>query len=144
LNRPCFKWRCRGGGWKQKFSVQPAVSFEIVAKQENIKFYIWTPNKLKDLVEKQVHGAYPDAEIKEVSEYNIFTEDGKVAYKSIQLKRSNFYPLKTFKELPTDPLAALTSALAKMGEGEAAAVQILISPAKPSWQKEARKFISDT
>ena len=132
------------GGWKQKFSVQPAISFEIVAKQEDIKFYIWTPNKLKDLVEKQVHGAYPDAEIEEVPEYNIFSEDGKVAYKSIQLKRSNFYPLKTFKELPTDPLAAITSALAKMGEGEAAAVQILISPAKPSWQKEARKFISDT
>ena len=132
------------GGWKQKFSVQPAVSFEIVAKQEDIKFYIWTPNKLKDLVEKQVHGAYPDAEIEEVPEYNIFTEDGKVAYKSIQLKRSNFYPLKTFKELPTDPLAAITSALAKMGEEEAAAVQMLISPAKPSWQKEARKFISDT
>ncbi len=132
------------GGWKQKFSVQPAISFEIVAKQEDIKFYIWTQNMLKDLIEKQVHGAYPDAEIEEVPEYNIFTEDGKVAYKSIQLKRSNFYPLKTFKELPTDPLAAITSALAKMGEGEAAAVQILISPAKPSWQKEARKFISDT
>lgn len=132
------------GGWKQRFSVQPAISFEIVAKQEDIKFYIWTPNKVKDLVEKQVHGAYPDAEIEEVPEYNIFTEDGKVAYKSIQLKRNNFYPLKTFKELPTDPLAALTSTLAKMGEGEAAAVQILISPAKPSWQKEARKFISDT
>ncbi|RLC32958.1 hypothetical protein DRH13_00560 [Candidatus Woesebacteria bacterium] len=132
------------GGWKQKFSVQPTISFEIVAKQEEIKFYVWTPNKLKDLVEKQVHGAYPDAEIEEVPEYNIFTESGKVAHKSIQLKRSNFYPLKTFKELPTDPLAAITSALAKMGEGEAAAVQILISPAKPSWQKEARKFISDT
>lgn len=132
------------GGWKQRFSVQPAISFEIVAKQEDIKFYIWTPNKVKDLVEKQVHGAYPDAEIEEVPEYNIFTEDGKVAYKSIQLKRNNFYPLKTFKELPTDPLAALTSTLAKMGEGEAAAVQILISPAKPSWQGEARKFISDT
>jgi hypothetical protein len=132
------------GGWKQKFSVQPTISFEIVAKQEDIKFYIWTPNKLKDLVEKQVHGAYPDAEIEEVPEYNIFTEDGKVAHKSIQLKRSNFYPLKTFKELPTDPLAAITSALAKMGEGEAAAVQMLISPAKPSWQKEARKYISDT
>lgn len=132
------------GGWKQKFSVQPTISFEIVAKQEDIKFYIWTPNKLKDLVEKQVHGAYPDAEIEEVPEYNIFTEDGKVAHKSIQLKRSNFYPLKTFKELPTDPLASITSALAKMGEGEAAAVQMLISPAKPSWQKEAKKYISDT
>jgi hypothetical protein len=132
------------GGWKQRFSVQPTISFEIVARQEDIRFYVWTPEKLKDLVEKQVHGAYPDAEILEVPEYNIFTEDGKVAYKSLQLRAGNFYPLKTFRELPTDPLAAVTSALAKMGEGEAAAIQILISPADSSWQKEGKGFISNT
>ncbi|MEK7112890.1 MAG: type IV secretion system DNA-binding domain-containing protein [Patescibacteria group bacterium] len=132
------------GGWKQKFSVQSAISFEIVGGKEDIRFYVWTPKSLKDLVEKQIHGAYPDAEVLEVPEYNIFSEQGKVAYKSLQLSRGSFYPLKTFKELPTDPMAALTSALAKMGEGESAAIQILVSPADSSWQKEGRKFISDT
>jgi len=132
------------GGWKQKFSVQPAVSFEIVAKKEDIRFYVWTPRELKDLMEKLIHGAYPDAEVLEVEEHNIFFEAGKVAYKSFQISRSNFYPLKTFKELPTDPLASLTSSLAKMGEGEGAAIQILVSPADSSWQKEGRRFISDT
>ncbi|MFZ5932694.1 MAG: type IV secretory system conjugative DNA transfer family protein [Patescibacteria group bacterium] len=132
------------GGWRRKFSVEPPVSFEIVAKKEDIRFYVWAPKKFKDLVEKLIHGAYPDAEVVEVPEYNIFSEKGKVAYKSLQLSHSNFYPLKTFKELPTDPLAALTSALAKMGEGEAAAIQILVSPAASDWQKEGRKFISET
>src|SRR4030042_3112117 len=132
------------GGFKQKFSVQPTVSFEIVAKKEDIRFYVWTSRKLKDLVEKQIHGAYPEAEVVEVEEYNIFPEKGKVAYKSFQLSRGNFYPIKTYKELPTDSLALLTSALAKMGEGEAAAIQILVSPADFSWKKEGRNFISDT
>jgi len=132
------------GGFKQKFSIQPTVSFEIVAKKEDIRFYVWTSRKLKDLVEKQIHGAYPDAEVVEVEEYSIFPEKGKVAYKSFQLSRGNFYPIKTYKELPTDPLALLTSALAKMGEGEAAAIQILVSPVDSSWQKEGRSFISDT
>jgi len=132
------------GGWKQKFSFQPTVSFEIVAKSEDIKFYVWTPKKLQDLIEKQIHGAYPDAEIVEVQEYNIFSEEGKVAYKSLQLKKSNFYPIKNFKDLPTDPLASLTSALAKMGEKEAAAIQILISPADSSWQGEGSSFVSQT
>ena len=27
------------GGWKQKYKTQPNISFEIVAKQEDIKFY---------------------------------------------------------------------------------------------------------
>jgi len=132
------------GGFKQKFTAQPTVSFEIVGKKEDIRFYVWTPSKLKDLVEKQIHGAYPEAEVTEVEEYNIFSEEGKVAYKSFQLSRGNFYPVKTFKDLPTDALASLTSALAKMGEGEAAAIQILVSPADSSWQSEGRKYISDT
>lgn len=132
------------GGWKQRFSTQPTVSFEIVAKQEDIRFYVWSPKKLQDLVEKQIHGAYPDAEITEVPEYNIFSDDAKVAYKSLQLKKKNYYPLKTYKDLPTDPLASVTSALAKMGEEEAAAIQILVSPAGSDWQKEGSSFISET
>lgn len=131
------------GGWKQKFDIQPTVSFEIVAKQEDIRFYVWAPKKIKDLVEKQIHGSYPDAEILEVDEYNIFTNDGHVAYKSFQLGKSNFYPIKTFKDLATDPMTGVSASLAKMGSGEAAAVQILISPAESTWQKEGSKFISD-
>lgn len=132
------------GGWKQEFDIQPSVSFEIVAKQEDIRFYVWTPKKNKDLVEKQIHGSYPDAEILEVDEYNIFTSEGKVAYKAFQLGKSNFYPLKTFKDLATDPMTGITATLAKMGPGEAAAIQVLISPAESDWQKEGGKFVSDT
>lgn len=132
------------GGWKQKYSFQPAISFEIVAKHEDIRFYVWTPKKYKDLLEKQIHGSYPDAEILEVQEYNIFTEHGKVAYKSLQLSKENFYPIKTFKELPTDPMATLTSALAKMGNDEAAAIQLLVSPTESEWQKEGSSFVSGT
>mgnify|MGYP001581383127 CR=1 FL=1 len=133
------------GGWKQKYtSTQPTVAFELVAKQEDIRFYVWTSKKYQDLIEKQIHGAYPDAEILEITEYNIFPENGYVAYKSLQLKKENYYPIKNYKDLPTDPLALLTSALAKMGKGEAAAVQILISPADSTWQKNGSAFISTT
>src|SRR4030066_2494030 len=122
------------GGWKQKFSVQPTISFEIVAKREDIKFYIWTPKTLEDLIEKQIHGGFPDAEVIEVPEYNIFNEEGKVAYKSLQLKSEDYKPIKTYKELATDPLSSITSAIAKMGLGEAAAIQIIVSPAESLWQ----------
>ena len=66
------------GGWQQKYKQQPTVSFEIVARQEDIRFYIVLPEKLRDLVEKQIHGGYPGAEIRVVEEPNIFTPDGKV------------------------------------------------------------------
>src|SRR3989344_347774 len=104
------------GGWQQKMlSTQPAISFEIVGRLEDIRFYVWTPKEFQDLIEKQINGAYPDAEIIVVPEYNIFPDNAKVAYAGLQLKSDNFHPIKTFKELPTDPLSTLTSALAKMG-----------------------------
>jgi len=132
-------------GWKQKYtSTQPVISFEVVAKQEDIRFYVWVPKPYQDLVEKQIHGSYSDADITEVPEYNLFTENGYVAYKSLQLKKENYYPIKTFKDLPTDPLSSLTSALAKMGAGESAAIQLIISPADSEWQKSGSSFISQT
>lgn len=133
------------GGWQQKMlATQPAVSFEVVARQEDIRFFVWTPKEYKDLIEKQIHGAYPDAEVIEVPEYNIFPEKGKVAYVALQLKKENYYPIKIFKDLPTDALSLITSALAKMGKDEAAVIQILISPSESEWQKGGSSFISET
>ncbi len=132
------------GGWKQNFDIQPTISFELVAQKEDIRFYVWVPKKYQDLIEKTIHGAYPDAMILEVPEYNIFTEEGKVAYKSLQLKKDNLYPIRLYKDMPIDPLSAVTSALAKMGENESAAIQIVLSPTEIPWQKEGRDFISST
>ena len=131
-------------GFSMRFKTQPIISFEIVAKPEDIRFYVWVYSEYRDLVEKQIHGAYSDAHVVEVPEYEIFSENGKVAYKALQLRKDAFYPLKTFKELPTDPLATLTAAMGKMGEGEAAAVQILVSPADSGWQEAGRKYIGET
>lgn len=134
----------RKSGWKMKFKAQPAISLEIVGRPEDIRFYMWVPKDYRDLLEKQIHGAYSDAHIIEVPEYDIFTEEGKVAYKSLQLRKDNFYPIKTYKDLPTDSLAAITSAIGKMSSGEAAAIQILVSPADSSWASGGREFISST
>ena len=61
-------------GFKSKFNAQDHFAFEIVALKEDIRFYVHCHKKLKDLVEKQIHGAYPGADVKEVDEYNIFSE----------------------------------------------------------------------
>lgn len=120
---------------------QPHISFEIVALPESIRFYISCHKKHQDLIEKQINGAYPDAEIKEIPEYNIFSENGQVAYAALKLRSGNHFPIKTYRDLPTDPMSALTSALAKMSEGEGAAIQILISPAENHWKDSGKAFL---
>jgi hypothetical protein len=120
---------------------QPHLSFEIVALPESIKFYVSCHKKYQDLIEKQINGAYPDASVKEVPEYNIFSETGQVAYSMYKLRASNYLPIKSYKELPTDPLSSLTSALAKMQPGEGAVVQMIIAPAEGEWKNSGKAFL---
>ncbi len=123
---------------------QPHFSFEIVARQEDIRFYVSVPRKLMDLVEKQIHGAYPGADIKEVEEYSIFSQNGKVAFAALRLKNANHMPIRVFRDLPTDPLSSITSVLAKMREGEGAVIQLLIQPTGSKWRSLGRSYISKT
>lgn len=131
----------KSGGWFKAFLAQPHISFEIVALHESIKFYVSCHKSYKDLIEKQINGAYADAEIKEVQEYNIFSEAGKTAYTQFVLKNANYFPIKTFKELSTDSLSAITSALARMQPGEGAVVQILIAPTASDWKEKGKAWL---
>ena len=132
------------GGWFNFLKTQPHLSFEIVAKHEDIRFYVSVPEKLRDMVEKQINGAYPDAEITQVQEYNIFSEEGKVAFAELEIRDSPYLSLKVYKDLSTDPLSAITAALAKMGKDEGAAIQILISPAESKWRSQGKSYLSST
>lgn len=146
----------RGSGKFENFKPQPHLSFEIVGMPGDIRFYVHVPAKYRDFVEKQINGAYPEADIVQVNdpaakqreggvigtEYNIFSEDGKVAFMYTNLKSSDYLPLKVFKDLPIDPLSSLTSVLAKMQEGEGAAIQILLRPADDKWVKAGRSYLA--
>lgn len=143
----------RKSGRFARFHPQPHISFEIVGKPGDIRYYVHVPKKLRDLVEKQINGAYPDADISVVdeadvkqkgvigNEYNIFSEDGKVAFASWRPKGPAYAPLKNYKDMAVDGMSMITSTLAKMQEGEGAAIQILLSPADPKWKKAGRAHI---
>ncbi len=131
----------RGGRFKFLHH-QPTVSLEIVGRPDDIRFYIVCQQRHKELVSRQFYSAYPGAELEQLEEYELFPEKGKVAYAWLENRREIYKPLKTFRELSVDSLASITSAMAKLGENEVAAVQILIAPAASKWQKLGKAFVS--
>ena len=128
----------------QPLVAQPSVSLEIIGTHDDIKFYISIPEKFQDLIEKQIYSVYAGADIKVVEEPNIYTNDGKVEYLWLALKKSPYSPLKTYKEISTDPLAAVTSTLSKLNENETVVIQLVLSPTDGKWAKIGRSFISST
>lgn len=128
----------------QSLETQPSVSLEIIGTNEDIRFYINTPKKYQDLIEKQIYSVYAGADVQKVDDPNIFSDDGKVEYSWLKVKKTTFYPLKTYKEISTDPLAAITSALSKLSQKETVAIQLILSPTDGKWAKIGKSFISNT
>ena len=59
-------------------------------------------------------------------------------------KSESYLPLRTYRDLPTDTLAAITSAISKIGNNEGAIIQILIRPADGQWKKAGKSYVSST
>jgi len=131
----------KGGFW-QKFKAQQHISLEIVGKKEDIRFYVSCHRNNAELVEKLIAGTYSGVQVKQVDEYNIFYKDTAVAFAELALKNASFKPIKSYKELPVDALATITASMAKFGDNEAAAIQIIVSPAESGWSKSGEGFVA--
>ncbi|MCC6563412.1 hypothetical protein IT087_00800, partial [Candidatus Uhrbacteria bacterium] len=70
-------------------------TFEIVAHRDKISFYVTVPTYLHAFVEQQVHAQYPNAQIDEVPDYNIFSPTGVILGSYLKLRRPNYFPIKT-------------------------------------------------
>lgn len=116
--------------------------FEIAvpASEEQTSFYIAFPRELQEVVEKQVHSFFPSAHIQRVKDYNIFQPDSVTVGSHLKLKRPEFYPIKTYQQLETDPLHNITNAFSKLdSEREGAAIQIIFH----KYNSISKKFLGD-
>ncbi len=132
------------GGITNALFEQDALSLEIACYDGVIGWFIGVPLHLQNLVEKQIHAGYPDAEITPVPLYNIFAKQGYVAATSLALQKKNHYPVRTYRDFEVDPVAGIVNSLSKIAPDEGAAVQIMIAPTGNKWrakgQAEAREY----
>jgi hypothetical protein len=117
-------------------------SFEIVVENQQVKFFIDVPKKHQGFIEQQIHSQYADAEIEEMVDYNLFSEDSHILGAYMKTKKKNPLPIKTYQELESDPLEALLNPLAGVQQPDAAAaVQYVIRPTPSKWRKKGQKIV---
>jgi hypothetical protein len=90
------------GQLSKEGSLQEHISFELVADQQSIRFYVWTPKHLKDFVEGQIYAQYPTAEIAVCDDYSqkvkpegIF-DNHHISTAELNLTKADYLPIKTF------------------------------------------------
>lgn len=121
---------------------EDTVSFEIVAEEGVVSFYIVAPTRFRDFIEQQLHSQYPLAQVEDVGDYNIFPAQGSIAATQLRFKNANYFPIKTYKQLESDPLNAITNSLSKVAEEDGAALQIVVRSARSGWRSMGVKLAS--
>ena len=125
--------------------LQEHISFEIVAKHSQIRFYVWVPKFLQNFVEGQIYAQYPTVQIYLADEdYTTVPHEQPIQHTTeMGLINSDVLPIKTFQSFEADPLAAITATLAKLEEpDEEIWIQILARPVDDEWQKRSSTYIA--
>ena len=119
------------------------VSFETVYEKKQVYFYVVTYDWYAGLIEKQITSYYTDAEIEFTEPVKIKKEKGRHtrAYYLYQ-KRNFYYPIRTYKDIESDPLNDIANVFSKLKETDRAILQMVINPRGKKWAKKAKKTAS--
>ncbi len=130
-------------GFKSKIYGQRHVSFEIVAHEGLVHYYVVVPVSLIDVVKQGVSAAYPAARLEEVSERNIFNPAGRMSATiggEFTLKKDFGYPIATYNEAKRDATRAILNALSGATREDGVGIQMLIRPAESGWASVATEI----
>lgn len=117
-------------------------SFEIVLRDGLIYFYTAVPRVNVQYMKEQITAQFPTAVVEEEDDYNIFQPQGVIDGMEIKFAKEYIYPIKTYKDIETDSLSAITNALSKLPDGTGVAVQFLVRSANDRWRKWGQKAAS--
>lgn len=115
--------------WDRLLYGRPIIVFEMVARNDDvIVFHAGTERRYLDHLEKQIYAHYPEAEVSPAPDYTIFETGDAIRTGAMRLSRTQHLPIATYKELETDPMQALTGALAKIQNKDSAVIQYILQP----------------
>jgi hypothetical protein len=115
-------------------------TFELVAHQKIVDFYITTLPYYQDIIEKQITSYYPSADVQPMEAYEHKFKGSKIKGYYAYCRNKFWFPLKTFKVVENDPLNDLTNIFTKMEDDETAVIQVVVRPERDKWRKKAEKY----
>jgi len=153
-------YQSQSGQWVDgyfKGKVKNWFSLELVSIEGDVHFFIRTNKIFKDIIEAQIYGQYPAAEIYEVSDYTKYVDykgkegDWNLWGLEYKLTKDDAYPIKTYvdygldkesikEEYKTDPITATLEFLGSVGKNEQVWLQILVQSTGKRFKKPGKFF----
>ncbi|MES2088105.1 MAG: hypothetical protein V4467_03915 [Patescibacteria group bacterium] len=124
--------------WKGK--VRPWFSLELASIEGQVKFFIWSHKKFRNLIEAQLYAQYPAIEIHEAEDYMAWAYPDHINLPMwatyFKFTKESIYPIKTYvdygldkdpkEEFKIDPMTSVLEYLGSLRKGEQTWIQIII------------------
>ena len=120
------------------------ISFEIVAQNKVLDFYMVTPRVYRDILEKQITSYYSDADIVPVERYPLANKGNKLRMYFAYIAQPYWYPFKTYKTLENDPINDLTNIFSKLEDDEIGGIQVTMRPIRSRRYNKKIESIAST
>jgi len=153
-------YQAQSGQWVDAYfkgKVKNWFSLELVSIEGDVHFFIRTNVIFKDLIEAQIYGQYPAAEVYEVSDYTKYVNykgkegDWNLWGLEYRLTKDDAYPIKTYvdygldkegvkEEYKTDPITSTLEFLGSIGKNEQIWIQILVQSTGKRFKKPGKFF----
>ncbi|MDD2796702.1 MAG: type IV secretion system DNA-binding domain-containing protein [Candidatus Pacebacteria bacterium] len=128
---------------KSFFEEDPWICFELLKVKDRINFYVATPSRYEDFVQKQIYSIIKDAEVAKVPDFNIFADDEVVYSGTLALNKPIYLPIKTYTQMESDPLSNLTHILTQIREGEEGGIQLVVKNGSSSWKTRGKQILNE-
>jgi hypothetical protein len=132
-------------------------SLEIVSIEGQVHFYIYTPTRIRELIETQMYAQYPQAQVRAVDDYTLavdkITPDSEWQMWACEFKLENHhaYPIKTYidygldkdpkEEFKIDPISPVIELFGSLKKGEQMWLQIVVRPSKNEFHSHTGKKV---
>ncbi len=132
------------GIYNEHAQYQPELSFEILAREKFIQFFVRVPTYLTDFVEGQIYAQYPTVEINKVTDYASpqLVLNKHFGTAEMKMTKPDVYPIKLFSDFEVDPISGITSVMSKLLPGEELALQLVIRPVGDEWQDKGTDLVN--
>lgn len=116
-------------------------SLEIASMEGNVRFYVWTRSRYRELVEAQLYAHYPAVQVYEVTDYTLSVpfDLTKMDIWGVEftLQKADPYPITTYVEMGLDkldtkeeykhdPINSIVEFFGSMKKGEYAWMQLVV------------------
>jgi hypothetical protein len=116
-------------------------SFEIVANDGLIAFYVVAPKRLARYLEQQINAHYPDAVLEEVADYNLFKPNSSIAVGSLKTTRHYALPIKTYDQQEADLMNSQLNVMSKLLPNDSLAIQYTVRSAYGVWHGVVKQIV---